>query len=146
MATTWERYADNEPTSQTRVFGNPWSSGPELLQRQEEKHRISQHEVTDETLYEEKDEAIKQIHQEMRELQPLWIEVGNLVEQQSERVESIQTAVEASLEHVKKAKEEVAEANKAQIDSRKTTAIAAGAGAGIGAVLIGIITLKFLIH
>jgi hypothetical protein len=61
-------------------------------------------------------------------------------------VDSIQTAVESSLEHVTKAKEEVAEANKSQIESRKTTAIAAGAGAGIGAVLIGIITLKFLIH
>ena len=43
-------------------------------------------------------------------------------------MDSIQTAIETSLGHVQKAKDEVAEANRAQIKSRKTTAIAAGAG------------------
>jgi len=94
----------------------------------------------------QREEEIKRIEQEMRELQPLWVEVGSLVEQQGEKVVSIQTAIESSLNNVTKAKDEVAEANRAQIKGRKTTAIAAGAGAGIGAVIIGIITLKFLIH
>jgi len=45
---------------------------------------------------------------------------------------------------VEAAKAAVSEANESQKEKRKNTAIVAGTGVGIGALIIGIVTLKFL--
>jgi len=94
MSSAWEEYAQGGAT--THEF-NPWSGGPQL-QRQALLPRSSSHlnasitrsstrsstfdprsEVTEEDLLHERDKEIEGIEKEMRELQPLWIEVATLV-------------------------------------------------------------------
>jgi len=123
---------------------NPWSDSPHFSQTLMPNNAHQTICVSDDDLLLDRDRSIADIQREMQDLQHVWLEVAGLVDMQAENVQTIETAIQDSLHDVQKAKDDVAEANRSQIESRKGTAVAVGAGAGIGAIIIGILTLKFL--
>jgi len=97
-------------------------------------------------LIREREESIIQIQQQMKDVNHLFKEVSDMVNDQAPKLDSIQQAISNAGEHTTVAEQELKKANKTIKEKRKNTAIAAGVGTGalvaIGAVLALVFGLK----
>ncbi|XP_060535405.1 syntaxin-7 [Cylas formicarius] len=146
---TAQKEKDELKKAKQQVYGEPFVPGykkdQQLIELQDNAARQQQHQLQEEAdlrALQEQEQSVRQLESDINDVNQIFKELGTLVHEQGETIDSIEANVENTSQYVRQGAQQLQQAGSFKDKVRKKKLIFAGIGALILIVIILIIIWK----